>query len=75
MAAAIGMTGAAAEIIGGCVFPPIAGKAADLYGLQAPFLMMGGLALIGVCLILFLVETAPARRALASLPVPAPTGP
>ncbi|MFN8644298.1 MAG: MFS transporter [Candidatus Binatia bacterium] len=67
MAAAIGMTGAAAEVIGGCLFPPIAGKAADLFGLQAPFLMMAGLATIGVCLILFLVETAPAKRAPAAL--------
>lgn len=75
MAAAIGMTGAAAEVIGGCLFPPIAGKAADLFGLQAPFLMMSGLALIGVCLILFLVETAPAKRLLAPLPAEASTAP
>ena len=74
VAAAIGMTSAAAEVIGGCIFPPIAGRAADVFGLQAPFLMMGGLAVIGVCLILFLVETAPVKRRLVSLEVQPSTG-
>ena len=66
MTAAIGMTSAAAEIVGGIVFPPLSGYAADQFGLRAPFLIMAVLAAIGVILILFLVETAPVRLRLAT---------
>jgi MFS transporter, ACS family, hexuronate transporter len=67
VAASIGAASAAAELFGGFLLPPIAGRAADLYGLRAPFAIMCGLAIAGFCLILLLAETAPAKRRRAPL--------
>jgi MFS family permease len=67
VATSIGAASAAAELVGGFLLPPIAGRAADLYGLRAPFAIMFGLAIVGFCLILMLSETAPAKRKRAPL--------
>jgi hypothetical protein len=49
------------EILGGVSAPAIAGRAADLYGLQAPIVIMAACAIVGAVLALFLRETAPIR--------------
>jgi MFS family permease len=48
-----------AELLGGVVTPPLVGWAADLWGLQAPFYIAIGLALVVATLGLLLRETAP----------------
>jgi hypothetical protein len=49
------------EILGGVIAPAISGRAADLYGLQSPLIIMAGCAMVGAVLALFLRETAPIR--------------
>ena len=58
-ATAVAIALASGEILGGVLAPTLAGKAADLYGLAAPFWISAACA--GVCgvLSLLLVETAP----------------
>jgi MFS family permease len=51
-----------AELIGGVLTPPLAGLAADAWGLQAPFLIAILLALIVAAAGLLLEETAPRAR-------------
>jgi len=54
------------ELSGGFLGPLIGGKLADLYGLQAPLLIQGGLALAAGVVAFAMVETNPqvlARRA------------
>jgi MFS family permease len=52
---------ASGELVGGVAAPAIAGRAADLYGLGAPFWITAGCALVCGALSLLLVETAPAK--------------
>lgn len=64
IATAIALTIFSAEMLGGVVTPPLAGWAADLWGLRAPFWIAAALAVSCGVLALFLTETAPrARRA------------
>jgi MFS family permease len=63
VATSLGMVVGLGEILGGVSAPAIAGRAADLYGLQAPLLIMAGCAIVGTVLGLFLRETAPIRLA------------
>jgi ACS family hexuronate transporter-like MFS transporter len=60
-ATAVGMAMGFAELFGGVVVPPIAGKVADLLGLQAVFWICIGLALASAFAALFLTETAPRK--------------
>lgn len=65
-ATAMGLVVGIGELSGGFLGPLIGGKLADLYGLQAPLLIQGGLALIAGVVAFALVETNPqilARRA------------
>ena len=57
----LGMVVGLGEILGGVGAPAMAGRAADLYGLQAPLMMMAACAVVGTVLALFLRETAPIR--------------
>lgn len=59
---AVAVSLASGELIGGVAAPAIAGRAADLYGLGAPFWISAGCAIVCGLLSLFLVETAPAKR-------------
>jgi MFS family permease len=61
VATSLGMTVGLGEILGGVGAPAIAGRAADLYGLRAPIIIMALCAIAGTLLALFLRETAPAR--------------
>lgn len=63
VATSLGMVVGLGEILGGVSAPAIAGRAADLYGLQAPVMIMAACALVGTVLALFLRETAPIRLA------------
>jgi predicted MFS family arabinose efflux permease len=58
---AVAVSLASGELIGGVAAPAIAGRAADLYGLGAPFWITAGCALVCGALSLLLVETAPAK--------------
>lgn len=58
---AVAVSLASGELIGGVAAPAIAGHAADLYGLGAPFWLTAACALICGALSLFLLETAPAK--------------
>jgi len=65
-ATAMGLVVGIGELSGGFLGPLIGGRLADLYGLQAPLLIQGGLALIAGVVAFALVETNPqilARRA------------
>ena len=59
-AVAISMT--SGELIGGVLGPAAAGRAADLFGLAAPFWISGACAAACGVMSLFLVETAPRQR-------------
>lgn len=59
---AIGMVGGMAEIVGGALSPPIAGALADRFGLGAPLVLMGVLAIVSTFLAASLIETNPRRR-------------
>jgi MFS family permease len=61
VATATGTVVGIGEITGGVLSPTLAGRAADVYGLHAPLLIMTACAIVGAVLALFLVETAPAR--------------
>jgi len=56
---AVGLAMGCAELFGGVILPPIAGRAADVFGLQAIFYICIGLALVASLAALFLKETAP----------------
>jgi len=60
-ATAVGMAMGFAELFGGFVVPPIAGFAADRFGLPAVFWICIGLALVSAFAALFLTETAPRK--------------
>ena len=65
-ATAMGLVVGIGELSGGFLGPLIGGKLADLYGLQAPLLIQGGLALAAGVVAFAMVETNPqvlARRA------------
>lgn len=65
-ATAMGLVVGVGELSGGFLGPLIGGKLADLYGLQAPLLIQGALALIAGAVAFGLAETNPrilARRA------------
>lgn len=61
VATSLGMVVGLGEILGGVGGPWIAGWAADLYSLRAPLFIMGGCAIVGMLLAIFLKETAPVR--------------
>jgi len=61
VAASLGMVVGLGEILGGVGAPAVAGRAADLYGLQAPLMIMAVCAIAGTVLAFFLHETAPIR--------------
>jgi MFS family permease len=63
VATSLGMVVGLGEILGGVGAPAISGRAADLYGLQAPLVIMAVCAVVGTVLALFLRETAPVRLA------------
>ncbi len=69
VATSLGMVVGLGEILGGVGAPAIAGRAADLYGLQAPVILMAICAVVGTVLALFLRETAPIRLPQHSLSV------
>ena len=56
---AVGLSMGFAELFGGVLVPPIAGQAADAFGLEAIFYICIGLALLAAFAALFLKETAP----------------
>lgn len=56
---AVGLSMGFAELFGGVILPPIAGRAADAFGLEAVFVICIGLALLAALAALFLKETAP----------------
>jgi MFS family permease len=60
-ATAVGLSMGTAELFGGVVLPPIAGGAADAFGLEAVFVICIGLAILSAIAALFLTETAPAK--------------
>jgi MFS family permease len=60
---AVGLAMGTAELLGGVVAPALAGKAADIWGLGAVFVICAGLAITATATALLLTETAP--RALA----------
>jgi len=61
LASATGLVVGLGEIIGGVSAPTLAGRAADLYGLQAPLYIQAGCAILAGVVALGLKETAPAR--------------
>lgn len=56
---AVGLSMGFAELFGGVLLPPIAGQAADAFGLEAIFYICISLALLAAFAALFLKETAP----------------
>ncbi len=58
---AVGLSMGTAELFGGVVVPPIAGAAADQFGLSSVFVICIGLALAACFFALFLKETAPCK--------------
>lgn len=48
------------ELVGGFVAPAVAGWSADQFGLDAPFLIAAGAAIVGGLMAFLLYETAPA---------------
>jgi MFS family permease len=61
VATSLGLIVGVGEVVGGAFGPPIAGKLADLYGLQAPMYMAMVCAVMGAVLALGLKETAPIK--------------
>jgi MFS family permease len=61
VATATGIVVGIGEVTGGFLSPTLAGRAADVYGLQAPMLIMIGCTVVAAFLALFLRETAPSR--------------
>ncbi len=67
VATAVAISLAAGELIGGVAAPALAGRAADIFGLAAPFWITAVCALVCAGLSLFLVETSPRKlRAVAA---------
>jgi predicted MFS family arabinose efflux permease len=62
VATATGFVMGIGEVIGGVFSPAIAGKAADLFGLQAVMWILAGLAFVAGVLGMGLYETAPGKR-------------
>jgi len=62
LATAIGAVIGVGEILGGVSAPTLAGRAADLHGMQWPMYIMAGCAAAGAFFALFLRETAPAKK-------------
>jgi MFS family permease len=65
LGAAIGLVGGIGEVLGGFFGPQAAGLLADRFGLDAPLVLMGGLAVISTVLAFGLIETHPRRKAAA----------
>jgi MFS family permease len=61
VATSLGLIVGVGEVVGGVGGPPLAGKLADLYGLQAPMYMAIVCAIAGGLLALGLKETAPVK--------------
>ncbi|HWW63706.1 MAG TPA: MFS transporter [Sphingomonadaceae bacterium] len=61
-ATAMGLVIAAGELSGGVVAPLVAGRIADLYGLSAPLLIAGVMALFAGGLATMLIETNPRKK-------------
>ena len=61
VATSLGLIVGVGEVVGGAGGPPLAGKLADLYGLQAPMYMAMICALAGGLLAMGLKETAPVK--------------
>jgi predicted MFS family arabinose efflux permease len=61
VATAVALSLGSGEIIGGVAGPFIAGRAADAYGLDAPFWISAGCAAFCAVLSLLLIETAPRK--------------
>jgi MFS family permease len=61
VATSLGLIVGVGEVVGGAFGPPIAGKLADLYGLQAPMYMAIVCAVMGGLLAMGLKETAPVK--------------
>jgi MFS family permease len=61
VATSLGLIVGVGEVVGGAFGPPIAGRLADLYGLQAPMYMAMVCAVMGGVLALGLKETAPVK--------------
>jgi MFS family permease len=59
-AAAMGLVVGAGEIFGGVIAPPVAGRLADAFGLDWPFIMAAVMALAAALVSTLLVETNPA---------------
>jgi MFS family permease len=59
-AAAMGLVVGAGEIFGGVIAPPVAGRLADVFGLDWPFIMAAVMALAAALVSTLLVETNPA---------------
>jgi MFS family permease len=59
-AAAMGLVVGAGEIFGGVIAPPVAGRLADTFGLDWPFIMAAVMALAAALVSTLLVETNPA---------------
>jgi MFS family permease len=60
IAQTMGLIGGIGELMGGFVAPAVAGRSADQFGLDAPFLIAAGAALFGGLTAFLLYETAPA---------------
>jgi MFS family permease len=63
VATSLGLVVCVGEVIGGTVGPTLAGRLADLYGLQAPMYMAIVCAAVATVFTLFLKETAPIKAA------------
>jgi fucose permease len=71
VATSLGLVMGLGEIVGGTVGPTLAGKLADLHGLQAPLYMAMVCAAVATVFAFFLKETAPVKvgtRSLAAAP-------
>jgi MFS family permease len=62
LATAIGVVICVGEILGGVTAPTLAGRAADLHGMQWPMYIMAGCAAAGAVFAIFLRETAPVKK-------------
>ena len=65
-ATAIAIALASGEVVGGILGPLVAGRAADMFGLAAPFWIAAGAAATCAVLSQFLTETAPRKLATAA---------
>jgi MFS family permease len=70
-AAAMGLVVGAGEIFGGVIAPPVAGRLADAFGLDWPFIMAAVMALAAALVSTLLLETNPAVLARTKAAQPA----